>query len=194
MPGIWINVDTECVLYRHYRFFSFIGNVRNGHGALGSKTGQVINSPLADKGLPDDMRALIDESGYHRSYRFINPYNGDYSWFLANEYLDALSKQENVIGFSLIAKKDYCKWLEEPVLQSGLRATPDCPRYFDRFPKSIIVVNDNLVEIQNTPDYEYVRVEYEIDLKEEFEYFTNEIKRLMRVHETDQIRFVYGFD
>ena len=40
----------------------------------------------------------------------------------------------------------------------------------------------------------HVRIEYEINLKEEFQYFTDEVNRLIEVHGTDQIRFVYGFD
>lgn len=195
LPGIWLNIETEYAFNCHYLFFAFIGDVRNGYGSLGCKVGQVINSLLANKGLPDDMCVSENKDGYAHNeyYPFINPYNSSYSWFLVNEYLDALNDQTPVIGFGLITKHNYLKWLEEPVLESGLRTRPRCTLYADRFPKGTIIVNDNLVEIQNSPNYEYVRVEYLLFLKEEFQYFTDEVNRLIEVHGTDQIRFVYGF-
>jgi hypothetical protein len=95
LPGIWLNIETEYEFNRHYLLFAFIGNVNNGSGSLGYKIGQVINSPLAGKGLPHDIHFSENKDGYdhHEYYSFINPYNGSYSWFSVNEYLDALKNQ-----------------------------------------------------------------------------------------------------
>lgn len=191
LPGIWVNIETEYKFKRHYLLFGFIGGVRNGESALGYTAGQVIDSPLANRGLPDDMREI---DSYNYPYSFINPYNTNYSWFLVSEYLDSLSVISSTIRTSVITKEDYVVWVKSPVLESGLRLHPNCNVYSAELLKEATIVNDNLIEIQNTPAHTHVKIEYEVDLKEEFKYFTNEMKRLIQVHSTDKIRFVYGFD
>lgn len=193
LPGVWNKIDTKYKFLRHYLLFNFIGDVLNEEGALGHVGGPAIDAPLAKRGLPDDLKEFDNQDGKYRVHSFITPYHGLYSWFFVNEYLSALSVAPAAVRTCVISKEDYAAWLTWPVRDSGLRDHPDCRIYnVDRL-KDAVVINDDSFEIQNTPGYTHVRVKYEIDLKEEFEYFTDEINRLIRVHGTDQIRFVYGF-
>ena len=32
LSGIWVDIETEYGFNRHYQFFAFIGDVRNGYG------------------------------------------------------------------------------------------------------------------------------------------------------------------
>ena len=54
------------------------------------------------------------------------------------------------------------------------------------------VINDNAVEMSETPTWTHVRVHWECSLTEELAYFFDEVRRLVAEH--GKIRFVFGFD
>lgn len=196
LPGIWLNIETEYEFNRHYQFFAFIGDVRNGYGFAGIKTGEPIKSPLAHRGLPDEIKKLNEEYENYGQYNDDCVYYGEYSrsHFLLKEYLENLNTFGNITKTCIISKEDHLEWSKRPVLESGLRKEPECSYCGGISGKDILVVNDNAVELNEYTSYTHVRIEYEINLKEEFQYFTDEVNRLIEVHGTDQIRFVYGFD
>ena len=189
-PGVWVDIETKYKFSRHYQLFAFIGGVRNGYGFVGTTTGQYVNPLAANRGLPSDIvdHAKLDDCDY---------YFGDHSlsWFHVNEYLERILKEEKVLRTGFISKQAYLEWQKVPVMDSGLRASPsNCSISGGILGKNIITINDNSKEIQDNPHFTHIRIEYEIDLAEEFQYFTDEIKRLIDIHKTDQIRFVFGFD
>jgi len=186
-PNVWINIETEYKFNGHYQLFAFIGNVRNGFTFGGVVTGQVI-TPLTDnRGLPP----YFVEGGLNGYC--VSPYDHTVSWFHVNEYLERISNNEKILKTGVISKEDYLKWEQTPVLESGLRAKPNCAIFKHAGGREINAIKDNAIEIKNNPNFTFVKIEYEINLTEEFQYFTDEIKQLIDVHKTDQIRFVFGF-
>lgn len=196
LPGIWVDIETEYKFNRHYQFFAFIGDVRNGYGFAGIKTGEPIKSPLAHRDLPGEIKKLNEEYENYGQYVDDCTYYGEYSrsHFLLKEYLESLNTLGNITKTCIISKEDHLEWSKTSVLESGLRKEPECSTFGGIYGKDILVVNDNAVELNEYTSYTHVRIEYEINLKDEFQYFTDEVNRLIEVHGTDQIRFVYGFD
>lgn len=183
----WVDLETKYDFNRHYLLFAFVGGVRNGFGFAGVKTGEYVK-PLAERrGYPSGF--LVDDYDDYGS-----TWMGDHShsWFSIKEYFTRLAEVKGAIQTGVIARPHYEEWVKT----YPDHETRKSPSSYSGgvYGPGVIVINDNEVEKQKQPDYTYVRVEWTVDLNEEFGYFTKELERLVAEHETEDIRFVFGFD
>lgn len=183
----WVDIDTKYEFNRHYQLFAFIGDVRNGFGFAGVRTGEHINPLTSRRGVPSDIQ--IDN---FNDYGIIWLGDHSHSWFYIKEYFAHLEKAKSVIQTGIISRPHYEEWIKT-YPDPETRKSPSS--YANGiWGKDIVIVNDNEVEKQKHPHYTHIRVEWSASLKEEFDYFTKELVRLIAEHETEEIRFVFGFD
>lgn len=184
----WVDIDTKYEFNRHYQLFAFIGGVRNGTGFAGVKTGESVSNPVAAcRGVPEDMQ--VDEYGNCGS-----TWLGDhsYSWFKVNEYFAHIEAAGKVIKTGIVSKERYEDWINR-YPDPDNRSAPDshCGGIWGR---DVILINDDELEKRYRAGWTHIQVKWVSDLREELQYFTEELHRLVQEHQTDEIRFVFGFD
>ena len=168
----WIDVDSEYEENRHYRLFSWLAGVRNGYGFAGSKTGSEIKPISEPRGYPDDFE--VDHYDEHNGI-----WMGDHthSWLLADEILSAEIPEAIACGYVPVGI--YKEW--------DKKSYPEMSCAFASGPNILLSKPDEITEKTS-----HVYAEWELDLKEDFAYFINEVRRLKDKH--GDVRMVFGFD
>lgn len=138
------------------------------------------------RGLPEDLKNI--------DYNYIE-YQGEWlgehshSWLLGSEIINAIKEISPITRYGVIAYNNYINWdkVSEPEnYSSGI---------WGRNVKIIEPEELNLVSTFSPEINVYVSVKWAVSaeqLKEEFKYFTDEIKRLVDLY--GEIRMVFGFD
>lgn len=190
----WTNVTSEYDECRHYRLFSWLAGVRNGYGVAGTITGDKITPIAGPRGLPDDF--------VHADVVYVGDHT--HSWLLGSEIIAALDQLPDIKVCGVLSIEQYHNWDKLTCPSSYLSGidgrniiTLEQSEVEQALRKNDTASDSNSV-CPRISDYEakiYVRVHWDMsaaDLREDFAYFTNEIKRLMEEH--GEIRMVFGFD
>lgn len=182
----WEFITSEWDQDRHYNLFSWLADVRNGFGFAGTKTNDYIKPIFMPRGLPEDLKNI--------DYNYIE-YQGEWlgehshSWLLGSEIINAIKEISPITRYGVISYNNYINWdkVSEPEnYSSGI---------WGRNVKVIEPEELNLVSTFSPEINVYVSVKWTVSaeqLKEEFKYFTDEIKRLVDLY--GEIRMVFGFD
>lgn len=196
--GLWEDVSSNYGQDRHYQLFAVLADVRNGYGFAGTKTGEYVEPISEPRGLPGDFEVDGDShplvSLAHMDPRrrkwFIQGEKletsmGDHShsWLTGEEMLAWFETAPQVQKVGVLSRKEYAKWdkVSPPESYCGAVMGMD-----------VVVVDDNLVAMLETPNWTHVQVFWLAELKQELAYFFNEVKRLVEEH--GKVRFVFGFD
>lgn len=179
----WVDIDTRYEFNRHYMLFGLLGDVRNGRGFGGIKTGSYITPLAPRRGYPPGFP--VTDLDYHDSV-----YMGEHShsWFHVREYLLRLQCMDAVERYGVLDEQQYLKWVSEYPTQP--RPAPPNP-YVDVWGDNIKIIDEG--KIGRGGKWTHVNIKWVVDPKKEFSYFTKEIKRLIVKHDTEDIRFVFGF-
>lgn len=194
----WQDVASEYEQGRHYQLFAVLAGVRNGRGFVGVVTGEPV-TPIAElRHYPDDF-AVEDDDHPIVSVEVIDPRRqkwrsaedplsismGDHShsWLSGEEMLAWFENAPEVVKVGILDRKTYEKWDGNGVPESWCGGISG---------RDAIVINDNVVEKEKTPNWTHITCAWERDLKGELEYFFSEVARLVSEH--GRIRFVFGFD
>jgi len=167
----WEDIESNYEQDRHYQLFAVLAGVRNGHGFAGVPTGAVI-TPISDpRGIPSDFVLKI--------------WMGDHShsWLSGEEMVAWWEFAPVVCKTGILERATYEQWdgKSRPAEYCGGASGP-----------RIKVINDNVVEKDETPDWTHIRCHWESSLRKELDYFFDEVARLANKH--GRIRFVFGFD
>lgn len=194
----WEPITSKYEENRHYRLFSWLADVRNGYGFAGAPTNTRIEPIVEPRGIPTEYE---DDSTF---------WKGDHSrsWLLGSEIIAAIDHIHGIGAEGVIPIEAYHAWDKVSAPDGYIGAVGGL---------HIVIVNQSEVEtpgaIENivakrkaeielsvhpTPTFEpklYVKVHWQVtadDLREEFAYFTDEIKRLVKEH--GEVRMIFGFD
>ncbi len=214
----WVDIPSKYEQNRHYQLFAVLAGVRNGYGFAGVPTGEPVKPIAEQRGYPADFKlvelgedsegnrtvvgpAAPGDSDEHpissleclaewrrKYYGTDDPmtvWMGDHShsWLTGQEMLDWVAKSPVALQTGILSRSVYDAW--------DKKSPPDSYCSGISGP-GVIVVNDNLIEMQQTQDWTYVRCHWESALVDELRYFFDEVKRLADEH--GDIRFVFGFD
>lgn len=196
----WEDIPHNYRMERHYQLFAALAGVRNGTGFAGVKTGEAMQ-PIADRrGYPEGFQ--VDEDTHKvATLEHIDPRRREYfaagedplevwmgdhshSWLTGEEMLAWFAAAPVVVQTGIISRGEYAAWDKKNPPANGWCGGIGGP--------SIVVIQDNAVEREQTPGWTHIRVEWESSLAHELAYFFDEVKRL--ADEFGEIRFVFGFD
>lgn len=201
----WEDIPSEYTFERHYLLFSWLADVRNGSGFAGIPTYTKIKPLSLPRGLPEGFK--MDENDNHPNNRFeilpssyrefynslltgsdiatpddMNIWMGyhDFSWLTADEILNGIPLNDEVI-----------------ILRTGVIDLETYKTWDGHQPKDWvgdIWRTDVVISLPNeiTSETTHVRVEWFISLKQEIQYFIDEVQRLKYLY--GEVRFVFGFD
>lgn len=184
--------DDPLYLGRHYRFFAFLANVRNGSGFAGCDTGDAVKPIAKPRGVPEDAsqeyKDAVDELG------------GDghsHSWFTAKELVDA-DWDQTTVERGYISLSDYPRFKE----QGNMDDMSSCGDVFGRNVIKLTEADAATLLEQATPeslkkdDRYYVNVEYRCPLKQELSYeYDTWLPVVLALHEDPtRIRMCFFFD
>ena len=172
----WEDVGTNYDEPRHYVLFAWIGDVRNGYGFAGIKTHNKIVPLSSGRGLPEDFQHTVEDWEYCHGDKWLGDHS--HSWLTADEILNATPPK--IIRSGVITIEQYNKW------DGGEPEGGWCGGISG--PAVVLVESESEIDNKTT----HIRVSWEEDTKEYFEYFINEVKRLKDLH--GEVRFVFGFD
>lgn len=182
----WEFITSEWNQHRRYSLFSWLADVRNGFGFAGVKTNDYIEPISLPRGLPEDLKDID-----YDCMEYYGEWLGDhsYSWLLGSEIIKAIKEITSIVRCGVITHEDYINWdkVSEP-----------CSYYGDIWGGNIKIIKPEELNLVSTfsPEIKvYVSIEWKVSaeqLKEEFKYFTDEIKRLVELY--GEIRMVFGFD
>lgn len=199
---VWEDIPHSFGDERHYFLFSWLADVRNGYGFAGVPTGEPIEPISPQRGLPDDFQVTND---YHKTHidnmsprrknyvdtaylPMVNMFMGDHShtWLLGSEIVAAYDKiKENYsIRYGIVTRDEYDRW-------DGV----SCPEYYcGGISGNGVVLNDEYLDrkVELPPEITYVMISWKESMADNFDYYVNEVKRLMKYH--GEIRHVMGFD
>lgn len=182
----WEFITSEWDQDRHYNLFSWLANVRNGFGFAGVKTNDYIKPITLPRDLPEDLKDIdYDYMEYHGEWL------GDHShsWLLGTEIINAIKEITSITRYGVISYDDYNNWDKVSEPENYSRGV------WGRNVKVIEPEELNLVPTFSPEIRVLVSVKWQVSadtLKEEFKYFTDEIKRLVDLY--GEIRMVFGFD
>ena len=197
--GNWEDIPSKFNENRHYQLFAVLAGVRNGTGFAGVKTGEPVKPIAKPRGLPEGFE--VDEGDAHpiasidliaewqRKYRRegdpLNVWMGDHShsWLTADEMLAWFERAPVVVHTGILDRDVYEKW-DHKTAPAGY-----CGGIFG---PGVVLINDNQLERDSTPNWTHIHCEWDAPLKQELAYFFNEVARLQA--EYGQVRFVFGFD
>lgn len=203
----WLDIPSKFEDNRHYELFGWLANVRNGVGFAGIRMGEPMTPIAYPRGLPEDFLVLADNPEYHpTSIDKVNEHMAkwwatlkatgnpafeddrdkiwmgyhDHSWLTFHEILN--TKVPSSFREGVLSIAEFKKWdgVSEPESYCG-----------DVWGKNIVMAH-HLNQIR--PETTHVKVRWEMP-SDTFDYFLDELKRLMTVH-TDAVHFrvVFGFD
>ncbi len=197
----WVDIEHNYEMFRHYQLFSVLAGVRNGTGFAGIKTGDAV-TPIADpRGYPEGFELSEEGSDchpiitldhmdprrrkYHEEGEALEVWMGDHShsWLTADEMLAWFESAPVVVQTGILDRADYEDW--------DRKSPPG--RYCGGIGGAgVVLINDNAVVREATPNWTHIRCEWDAELNVELAYFFNEVARLKAEHGT--VRFVFGFD
>lgn len=195
----WEDIPSTYEQRRHYQLFAVLAGVRNGYGFAGVPTGEVITPIAYPRGYPGDF--AVDENDqhpiseaniltqwrreYYDEHEKLDMWMGEHShsWLLGSEMIDWWENAPSVVKVGILDRGIYDSWDKKsvPEMYCGGVSGP-----------GVVIVDDNEIAKQKTPNWTHIRCEWETLLKDELRYFFEEVERL--VHEHKEIRFVFGFD
>lgn len=204
----WEDIPHNFEMGRHYQLFAVLADVRNGTGFAGVKTGERVTPIAEPRGYPEDFASKCfspedecDCEDLHpittvdvidprrRRWQGANDplhiWMGDHShsWLTADEMLAWFATAPTVMKTGIINRSEFEAW-------DGQSApTSWCGGIWGN---DVVIVNDNKVERENTPNWTHISIEWQSGLREELAYFFEEVQRLKEEHGT--VRFVFGFD
>lgn len=195
----WHDIESKYEQDRHYQLFAVLAGVRNGYGFAGVVTGSPVTPIVPQRGLPADFQ--VDDSGdhplattdhmdprrrkWHEQDEALVVWMGDHShsWLDSTEMLAWWAEAPAVIKTGIVDRNTYEAWDKQ--------GSP--PSYCgDAWGPNIVIVNDDKVSMEKTPDWTMVRCHWKSKLADELAYFFDEVKRLHDEH--GLVRFVFGFD
>lgn len=205
--GTWEDVPHNYEMNRHYQLFAVLAGVRNGRGFAGVVTGEPVKPISEPRGYPfdpdnhhHDFDVDLDEDSHpistldhmdprrqkwHEKGEPMQIWMGDHShsWLTGAEMLAWYATAPEALQTGILSRAEYEAWdkVSQPGSYCGGVSGP-----------GVVVINDSRVEMENTPDWTYVRCHWGSDLRKELAYFFDEVARLQR--EYGEIRFVFGFD
>lgn len=189
--GKWVDVESTWDRDRHYFLFSWLANVRNGHGFAGIRTYTPIKPISEPRGLPDDFEGGED---HRTTFEALSPTRREYeedkehpiawmgdhshSWLTADEIL-ATPAPDKVWCTGIVERGFFNSWdgHTEPAEWSG------------DIGGGGVVVAESPVDV--LPETTHVRI-YWMQSEDILAYFTDEVKRLKAKH--GEVRLVFGFD
>ena len=214
----WHDVESKYEQGRHYQLFAVLAGVRNGTGFAGVVTGEPVEPISRPRGYPadftlvqveetDDGQKIVGPSRpdqyddhhplvsldhmtpwrrkYHLDDKEPTQWMGDHShsWLDSTEMLAWWTAAPVVLKSGLVGRAVYEAWDKQ--------GSP--PSYCGgAWGANVIIVNDDKVSMEKTPDWTMVRCHWESKLADELAYFFDEVKRLHDEH--GLVRFVFGFD
>lgn len=177
-------------LGRHYRFFAFLADVRNGSGFAGVDTGDEVTPIDEPRGVPADASEDYQAEVEH--------WNGDghsHSFFTAEELVNA-DWDQTTVERGYISLTDYPRFKE----QGNMDNMASCGGVDGR---NVIKLTpefaDDLLadpaQVEAGKSY-YVQVEYACPLREELSsYLETWLPTVLKLHEDPScIRMVFFFD
>ena len=197
--GQWVDIASEYEQDRNYRLFAVLAGVRNGTGFAGIRTGEAVRPIAEPRGLPNDF--AVDGMTVHtvdsldcldpisrKDYQdadVLTVWMGEHahSWLTGDEMLARYESAPKVINTGILSREVYEKWDGKSFPSwycAGISGS------------GVVVVNDNAVEKESTPNWTHIRCTWESELCEDLKYFFDEVARLVSKH--GEIRFVFGFD
>lgn len=194
--GQWRDVESSYGQDRHYQLFAVLAGVRNGYGFAGVPTGEPVTPIAQPRGLPVDFPmhgdshpiaelAHMDPSRrkWHHDGDALEVWMGDHShsWLTGEEML--AWRPPTVTKVGILSREEYGAWTKQGAPREYCGGVSG---------GGVKVINDNAVEMSETPTWTHVRVHWECSLTEELAYFFDEVRRLVAEH--GKIRFVFGFD
>lgn len=201
----WVDVAHKFEMNRHYQLFAVLAGVRNGRGFAGIKTGEPVKPISEPRGYPEGFQVDDDDhlvpaiecidprrAKYHTPEYLEEGENplrlwmGDHShsWLTADEMLGWYENAPTVIKTGIFSRANYESW--------DKKSPPDFGYCGGIDGLGVVVVNDNQPEREATPNWTYIRCEWEQGLHAELAYFFDEVRRLQGEH--GSVRFVFGFD
>ena len=179
-----------------------LAGVHNGFGFAGVKTGEAVTPIAKKRGYPPGF-AIDAEDGnfhpiatpdhmdpssrkWHEEDEKLGVWMGDHShsWLTADEMLDWFSNAPTVVKTGIFDRANYEQWDKKSLPDFGYcGGISGC---------GIVLINDNAVERESTPNWTHIQCEWDSGLKDELAYFFEEVARLKAEHGT--VRFVFGFD
>lgn len=190
--GKWVDVESTWEQDRHYFLFSWLANVRNGHGFAGIPTYTPIKPISEPRGYPDDFvvdgdsHPVSDPAVMGRRAEYLEPgdkpemFMGDHShsWLTAAEIL-ASPPPAKVWQTGIVGREWFNEWdgVKGPESWSGGISGRD------------IKVAESPTDV--TDETTHVRIWW-IKPDDTLKYFTDEVKRLNDLH--GEVRLVFGFD
>ena len=196
--GQWHDVPSHYEQDRHYQLFAVLAGVRNGRGFAGIPTGEAVTPIAEPRGLPSDF-AMDDDAHplatvehmdpgrrkYHQADEKLEQWMGDHthSWLTGSEMLAWAEKAPKVVKTGVLDRAVYEAW------DGASRPPSYCGGISGR---DVVLVNDNAVEKERTPNWTHIQCTWQSDLRVELAYFFDEVARLVAEH--GDARFVFGFD
>lgn len=191
--GQWVDVPMDgWDQDRHYFLFSWLADVRNGHGFAGVPTYTPIKPIAERRGYPQDFEVVDDEhpvkdkavmgrrADYCEPGEAPSMWMGDHShtWLTADEIL-ATPMPDKVWQTGIVSREWFDAWdgVQGPDAWSGGISGGD------------IFVAESPVEV--TERTTHVRI-FWIKPGDTLKYFTDEVKKLKDEH--GEVRLVFGFD
>lgn len=176
----WIDIPSNYEQNRHYQLFAILAGVRNNYDVT------PISKP---KGLPEDF--LMDDDAHPIE-------SSDIMDTRRQEYFK--DDKEIWMGghsFSYLTGEEILKWDPIKVVQSGIINKEqfmvwDGKSRPSSYARRVYGPNIKVVYIPDDSNWTHIWVKWESNMKEELDYFLDEVKRLVDLH--GNIRFVFGFD
>ncbi len=192
----WEDIASDYEQHRHYQLFAVLAGVRNGFGFAGIVTGEPVRPIAEPRGFPADFDIICDDLHPIRSIERVDPHRrahhdaltiwmGEHtrSWLSGKEMLAWFENAPSVLQTGVLSREEYEAWDKQ--------SSPTCYGS-DVSGKGVVLINDNQIEREAKPDWNYIRCEWTQSLRDELVYFFDEVRRLAAEH--NEVRFVFGFD
>ena len=187
----WECVQTKWEQNRHYQLFAVLAGVRNGFGFAGVITGEAVTPISEPRGIPVDSGIGGDgciatpwEDRWGDAYVWLGTHS--HSWLTSTEMLAHYRTLPTVIKTGVITREEFLSW-------DG--STPPETYYGSVSGPGVVTIPQNrarFIESNLGEDYTHVQIKWSQGLKEELQYFFDEIQRLHDLH--GEVRMVFGFD
>lgn len=184
-------------LSRNYNSFAVLGDVRNGFGFAGVKTGEGFNYITARRGLPDWLE-VEDGCAYEDEEQRIWFGDHSYSYMTVKEFLDFDWTQTTTCQ-GVVSSEEYKSLLEKR--KTNKNAIPDsyCGSVWGGAIKVVSEEEMQTAISNNDPDLLnlYCCVQWEITYKESCWMAQNELLPLLlesAQEDYENTYFVFGFD
>ena len=172
----WEDVTSKWDQYRHYMLFAWLGNVRNGYGFAGIPTHNAIHFLSSKRGFPEDF-VLDDEIQEFHNGAWMGDHS--HSWLSSDEILKAAENLGQTLRTGVVDRETFDQWDGESEPEDYCGGV---------FGHNIKVSSPSDLDETTT----HVQVEWFDSLADNFQYFLDEVKRLVAEH--GELRLVFGFD